>query len=133
MNRLRSTIVLSTLSVFASNLAALANSATYRSCQAASGRIDFRLRACHQAELADQDLTLNASYRSLLHRLPMDRQDKLRVAQRAWLAFRDAECRFRMSAETGGTDAPLVQDGCLISLDTARGKDLAAALTVAAF
>lgn len=50
-----------------------------------------------QIELAAADARLNAVYRQLLDALPADAGDEhprksLRAAQRAWIAFRDAEC-----------------------------------------
>ncbi|MEJ7925742.1 lysozyme inhibitor LprI family protein [Sphingobium sp. AN641] len=46
------------------------------------------------AELAHADAQLNSSYRALMRRLSSSDQNALRKAQRAWLAFRDADCAF---------------------------------------
>jgi uncharacterized protein YecT (DUF1311 family) len=48
--------------------------------------------ACVGAEMKIQDAALNAAYRDALTRLNPRQQGKLRTAQRAWLAFRDADC-----------------------------------------
>ena len=50
-----------------------------------------------QRELAAADARLNAVYRQVMDSLPADGNDDyprktLRAAQRAWIAFRDAEC-----------------------------------------
>lgn len=46
-----------------------------------------------EIELANEDL--NETYRILMHRLSPADQARLRIAQRAWLAFRDADCGWR--------------------------------------
>lgn len=44
------------------------------------------------AELATSDQQLNATYRALSRQLRPDDQTALRRAQKAWIAFRDADC-----------------------------------------
>ncbi|NEX92642.1 lysozyme inhibitor LprI family protein [Caulobacter sp. 17J65-9] len=46
------------------------------------------------AELASSDRALNATYQTLIRRLRPADQASLRAAQRAWIAFRDADCAF---------------------------------------
>ena len=50
--------------------------------------------ACYQAELQRQDKVLNDEYRKLVARTPAEARDKLRVAARAWIGFRDGWCGF---------------------------------------
>jgi uncharacterized protein YecT (DUF1311 family) len=59
-----------------------------------------------QIELAAADARLNAVYRQLMDSLPADGDDDhprrtLRAAQRAWIAFRDAECALVGEARGG--------------------------------
>jgi len=41
-------------------------------------------------------------------------------AQKAWLAFRDAECTFQTSAAQGGSIQPMLQAYCLDDLTVKR-------------
>ena len=125
--------MLAAAAVLAARAASAADSQTYEQCQQKAGGVTVQLQACNVAELARRDAVLNQTYQQLLSALPADRQKKLRAAERSWLAFADAECAFRMSAETGGTDAPLIHESCRISLVSARAADLQQALKVAHF
>ena len=44
------------------------------------------------AELSHYDARLNEVYKAVLSALPSDKQQKLREAQRAWIAMRDNDC-----------------------------------------
>lgn len=57
--------------------------------------------ACVGAEMKIQDAALNAAYRDALTRLNPRQQGKLRTAQRAWLAFRDADCAAHYDEDWG--------------------------------
>lgn len=46
------------------------------------------------AELASADAELNKVYRALISQLGKDYQAALRSSQRAWLGFRDLDCKF---------------------------------------
>lgn len=105
----------------------------YQDCRTAAAGVDPRLKACDAAELSRRDAQLNDAYRRLMAALPGVRQAKLRSAERAWVAFRDAECDFRASAETGGSDAPLVDAACRLELTAERLDALLKALKVARF
>ncbi|MFQ2812649.1 lysozyme inhibitor LprI family protein [Aeromonas caviae] len=50
--------------------------------------------------------------------------ERLRTAQRAWIAFRDAQCRYEVGVYEGGSMAPMVHSSCLTQLTEARTKDL---------
>ena len=106
---------------------------TYEQCQQKAGGVTVQLQACNGAELTKRDAVLNQTYQKLLAALPAGRQGRLRNAERSWLAFADAECDFRMSAELGGTDAPLVAESCRLSLMATRIADLQQALKVAQY
>ncbi|WP_259236807.1 lysozyme inhibitor LprI family protein [Aeromonas sp. BIGb0445] len=54
--------------------------------------------------------------------------NKLKSAQRAWLTFRDAQCRYEAGVYDGGSIAPLVHSSCLTNLTEQRTKDLIALL-----
>ena len=50
--------------------------------------------ACAEEELARQDVSLNAEYKTLRASLSMEQKDDLLQGQRAWLKYRDSWCRF---------------------------------------
>ncbi len=50
--------------------------------------------ACIQIAMEEWDAELNKYYKLLMNNLDINEQDKLRDAQRQWLAFRDKEFEF---------------------------------------
>ena len=46
-------------------------------------------------------------------------------SQRAWLQYRDAQCRLQSYAMRGGSAAPMIDYGCKARLTTARTRQLA--------
>lgn len=50
---------------------------------------------CEAAALRRYDARMNAAYANLMRKLPRPAADRLRAAQRAWLAFRDSEAPAR--------------------------------------
>ena len=66
------------------------------------------------------DRRLNAAYRMLLKSQP--RSDQLRIAQRLWLQFRDANCRYYGSSE--GTIRRLQYAECMRSTTAHRALEL---------
>lgn len=48
----------------------------------------------------------------------------LKDAQKKWIAFRDANCRFAGTEMLGGTGQPLIVNGCLASMTKDRVKEL---------
>lgn len=56
---------------------------------------------CIAVELKIQDAALNAAYRKLTAGMNTRQQAGLRDAQRAWIAYRDADCASRQDWEWG--------------------------------
>lgn len=106
---------------------------SYEQCQAEADGIVPRLKDCDAAELDRREAVLNKLYKQVLHAVDPGRQAGLRKAERAWVAFADTECAFRMSAEAGGMNAPLVYNACRLELIARRIEDLQRALKVARF
>ncbi|MEP7041709.1 MAG: lysozyme inhibitor LprI family protein [Dokdonella sp.] len=75
-------------------------------------------------DAAKADAALNANYKSLLSQLDGANQQRLRDAQRAWIAFRDKECSFRAQGSEGGTASALASSGCLAELSQQRADAL---------
>ena len=84
------------------------------------------LNDCYGNAYKKGDSELNVLYRQITDRLKDDKATtKLLVAaQRAWVAFRDAECDFSTSAVSGGTAYGMIQAICLNKLTGKRIDDL---------
>jgi len=79
--------------------------------------IDPNMQSCALDEAARQDATLNAVYKKLMTALEETGQKAaLKTAERAWIAYRDAECDFEYGGKDGGTDGRLRADECLTRL-----------------
>jgi uncharacterized protein YecT (DUF1311 family) len=80
------------------------------------------------ADAADKkaDAALNAAYKEIIRRLKGDAAaTKLLIAaQKAWIAYRDAECDFSSSAIAGGSIYPMVYSLCLEAATEERTKEL---------
>ena len=100
-------------------------SPTYAACIKASGGVTFDMADCIRGELVVQDRKLNEAYRALQKTLTKERRDQLTKAQRAWIAFRDANCDFQFDPE-GGSMARLNAEYCMLSTTAHRAKELEA-------
>lgn len=86
----------------------------------------MELTQCAVDRFAASDSELNAVYRQVRQRLGdlPDSNRRLVAAQRAWIAFRDAECGFEASAVAGGSLAPMIIADCRDRLTRLRVEDL---------
>lgn len=81
------------------------------------------------ADLAFQaaDGELNDAYADAVNfarEIGGEAEDKLRIAQRAWVTFRDAACEAEAYPNEGGTMQPMVYSYCLARLTDMRRADL---------
>ena len=76
------------------------------------------------------DARLNEDYRALMGTLSEDEEGtaRLKRAQRAWIAFRDAECTFNAQWTEGGTIHSRIVAGCMADLTEQRADQLEAYL-----
>ncbi len=88
------------------------------------------LDQCANAAFEQADRALNDVYRQILRRLGGDEHAKqlLVAAERAWIAFRDAECRFAVSSVEQGSIYPMEYSLCLEDKSKTRTGDLRAYL-----
>lgn len=102
-------------------------------CAAATTTVD--LVACAQRDFQTADTGLNAAYKRALdavrgHDAPPPNDAKayetaLRAAQRAWVAYRDADCKGVVPfAWSGGQGAETEILGCLTAKTEARTREL---------
>ncbi|WP_323939547.1 lysozyme inhibitor LprI family protein [Aeromonas caviae] len=91
-------------------------------CTAPVTQTDMNICAFQDYQRADAKL--NAAYKKWIASLEKAQLERLRTAQRAWIAFRDAQCRYEAGVYEGGSMAPMVHSSCLTQLTEARTKDL---------
>jgi uncharacterized protein YecT (DUF1311 family) len=102
-------------------------------CDTAVATVD--LNACEDKALDQADVAMNAVYKKVLGFIaksgtekPYDAkswEDALRKSQRAWVAFRDADCKDLIPMSwTGGTGTTGAVLGCMLEKTKARTKEL---------
>ena len=82
------------------------------------------LNICSGVDYQQADKQLNQVYNQVRDKLSANRRQQLIVAQRAWISFRDADCKFARSAVEGGTMAPLIFNNCLQDMTKKRTLEL---------
>ncbi|MFY0728165.1 lysozyme inhibitor LprI family protein [Pseudomonas sp. NFX15] len=89
-------------------------------CDNASDQATLNQCAAQQNAAADKEL--NTLYQQITTRLKSNPVSKklLVGAQRSWVAFRDAECKFSASGVDGGSVFPLIYSNCTTELTKAR-------------
>jgi uncharacterized protein YecT (DUF1311 family) len=85
---------------------------------ACPGDTQMEMNSCAASDYSRADKDLNAAWREL------PKSTELVAAQRAWIAYRDAECSFRRAQFEGGSIAPLIYSTCLSELTKQRTKIL---------
>ena len=88
------------------------------------------LTGCANASYQASDRALNAVYKDIVARLATDAPARKLLAdsQKAWIAFRDAECAFKVSSSLGGSIYPMEMAICLDERTRARLGELRAYL-----
>ncbi|WP_340644264.1 lysozyme inhibitor LprI family protein [Phenylobacterium sp.] len=72
-----------------------------------------------------QDARLNKSYAKAMAKLTSEQQDKLRAAQRAWIAFKEADCQ-SLQDDDWGTMSRVTANMCVLDRTAERADELAA-------
>lgn len=119
----------------ASPLAAGDSKSTTVDCSNAVSTVE--MNACGEQSFEKADAALNAAYKKALAAIPemateppydaKSWEKALRESQRAWVAFRDAECNGHVPMPwTGGTGATSEIYGCMTDKTEARTKELMA-------
>jgi uncharacterized protein YecT (DUF1311 family) len=84
------------------------------------------MNICAGTDYDAADAKLNKTYRDLVGRNDDKTNKLLQTAQRAWIAFRDAECNYSTSDSEGGSIHPMEVSECLTRLTNDRIKQLTA-------
>jgi uncharacterized protein YecT (DUF1311 family) len=100
-------------------------------CDAPEAQQDMNF--CEEDEFHRADADLNRVWRRLIAQVQANNRSdntggegerRWRAAQRAWVAFRDAECNVAGLDELGGSMEPMVVSGCLTRMTRARIAEL---------
>jgi uncharacterized protein YecT (DUF1311 family) len=86
-------------------------------------------RACSGQRLQTADRKLNSAYGALMKRLGDSQKAMLHASEKAWIGYRDAQCKLVASGVDGGSAQPMVKANCLGDLTEARLKELNYQLT----
>lgn len=101
--------------------------AAARQCQQApGGDTTIGIAQCVMGEHAAWDAALNREYQAARAQYADDRTaaDSLRDAQRAWIAWRDAECAFQYDRYGGGSMRMIASANCQMSMTAMRALEL---------
>lgn len=102
-------------------------------CANANSTVEMNF--CSDKAFDEADAKLNAVYQNVLAQIaksdlekPYDRaswEAAMREAQRAWVAFRDADCKGAVPMEwSGGTGTSAAVSGCMTEKTETRAKEL---------
>ena len=114
-------------------LAVLAAPAGAQTVDCTRAVAQMELNFCAEQEWQAADRQLNAAYGAAMAALKaVDRAnaaapseaERLKKAQRAWIAYRDLACESEGYAMRGGSAEPLLIYGCLARLTESRTQDL---------
>jgi uncharacterized protein YecT (DUF1311 family) len=113
-------------------LAADAARAQEPDCKEPTTQSDMTL--CEKVRQDEADKALNVQYkktRAAMVAADSDLDDDMKgaekvlvTAQRAWIAYRDAECEAEGFQARGGTMEPMLVAGCIANVTDARTKEL---------
>ena len=87
------------------------------------GQSTMGMIECIGSEAQVQDAALNAAYRKAMKDLNPRQKAKLQAAQRAWIAFRDAECA-SFEDEDWGSLSRINANACVLHMTAQRVIDL---------
>ena len=82
------------------------------------------MNACFEREYREADAELNKTYEALRDRVSSTGRETLRDAQRAWIAYRDAQCAFESAGTEGGSIHPTIVAICRTELTRTQTRRL---------
>jgi uncharacterized protein YecT (DUF1311 family) len=94
----------------------------------AGAQTQAAMNAQARGDFKQADAELNKTYQSVLAKLPTAEKQKLKEAQRAWIASRDAEAERTAKEAEGGSMAPTLRYEKMTELTQERIKELKAML-----
>lgn len=82
------------------------------------------LNRCTAISYLHSDTLLNEVYRQEMSQLSPEKQQKFKLAQRDWIAFRDTDCAFQSSGYEGGSAQAMYHSQCLKSKTDRRIEEI---------
>ena len=82
------------------------------------------MNICAGRDYKSSDKKLNTAYQALSKTITPGGLQKLKSAQKAWIAYRDAQCDFDTSGHEDGSIYPMIQSLCLDALTQAQTTHL---------
>ena len=95
----------------------------FSACMEASGGVTNAMIKCIGHEMELQETKLNTAYQKLLAKLDGGQQQRLKEAQRAWLAYRKANADYYLDPD-GGTAARLTSSDVHLRMTVERAAEL---------
>jgi len=120
---MRRTVIVAIVALFAGHAYALDwYEGDYERCAAEDNTA--AIVDCVGGLIDEWDGRLNAAYREVMGSMEGERAAQLRTAQRAWIAYRDANCMWYRLGE--GTVAAIEASTCVFALTRDRATELEA-------
>jgi uncharacterized protein YecT (DUF1311 family) len=91
-------------------------------CKSPQTTVDMNMCSSQEFQVADRKL--NQVYQQLQPKLKSKQKQRLTIAQRSWLKFRDESCDYEMGQFEGGTLAASTYGYCRSRVTQERIKDL---------
>ncbi len=91
-------------------------------CNNAVTQMDMNF--CADKDFHSADKKLNAVYRVVKAKEDAHGQELLTAAEKAWVAWRDAQCIYDTKEEEGGSIRPMEYSNCQTDMTNARIKEL---------
>lgn len=95
----------------------------FGACLDKAGGVTSSMVECILTETKVQDARLNVNYKKLLSTSAPGRKNALLEAQRAWIRYRDLNCKFYDDPD-GGSMARIDSNDCVMRTTAERAKEL---------
>ena len=87
-------------------------------------RTQLEMATCQEQQAKEADQALNTLYAAVMKKLNSKERVQLKAAQKAWIAYREADCEAQTALYKGGSIAPLIKAACLTKATQDRTKDI---------
>lgn len=121
MKLIKSSIIL-IVALFLSSISIAGQKPKDDPCPNAQSQLEMNQCAGNAYKAADGEL--NQVYRKLVAMLDAEGKAQLKVAQTAWLKYRDAHCEFVGDMYKGGSIRPMIHAFCLADVTRNRTTEL---------
>lgn len=119
------------LAVSALALGLTASAAYAQAVDCADAETQVAMNLCADRSFKAADAELNRTYKALEQKVTTPGLAKLKAAQRAWIAYRDAQCAFEGAGTEDGSVHAMVVSSCREGLTRAQTRQLARQLNCA--